>query len=180
MPNSSAKRLNKSHTRVQASYLCFTIPIVSPVRVFQHTFIAITTKTFETVATFQPMDNTCLCFNTQHFLMCCKCRKRYCWYQRGIHTLQKQINIFNEANGCLNSRTRTNPSQHEQKATSCSVQFIHTVRRCNCKTEIQMYLASFTTSITIFLPYHQVFYYVTKKLLIIIHVKHNTTTVNLV
>lgn len=182
--SSNCCHLNKSHIRAHASYLCFTIPIVSPVRIFQHTFIAITTKTFETIATFQPMDNTCLRFNTQHFLMCCKCRERYCWYQRGIHTLQKQINIFNEANGSLNSRTRTNPSpvldcsQHEQKATLCSVHYIYTVRWCNCKTEIQMYLACFTINITIFLPHHQVFYYVTQKLLIIIHVKHNTTTVN--
>jgi len=41
-----------------------------------------------------------------------------------------------------------------------------------------MYLVCFTTSITIFLAYHHVFYNVTYKLLIIIDVKRYTTTVN--
>jgi hypothetical protein len=41
-----------------------------------------------------------------------------------------------------------------------------------------MYLVCFTTINTIFLAYHHVFYYVTHKLLIIIDVKHYTTTVN--
>ena len=87
---SNSCHLNNAHTRVHSSYLRFTISIVSPVRVFQHTFVAITTEPFETIATFQPMDNIRLCFNTQHFLMCSKCREWYSWYQRGIHALKKQ------------------------------------------------------------------------------------------
>jgi len=83
----------------------------------------------------------------------------------------KQMAVKIAEHGQTVLQHRTVHNMNRKLFHAVSIQYIYTVRWRNCKAEIQMYLVCFTTSITIFLTYDHVFYYVTRKLLIIIDVK---------